>query len=335
MRVAQARTKVRHMPDDQPPFLKPLLDELRAGGPYQSDDDLQRAAERLGHAYNARPQAELGGLSPNQLREVLNADWSSPDSAVQLNDALSLDDLGGAPMFADARTILDYVAAHGPLKETAAHNLSRAAVAAICPRLELVREMEGDKYGEGLAPTIVNEGDVYWLLLLRYVLMFAGLIRRHKGFRITARGRELLRDDRAGELFALLFRTLFRKFDMQSMDMMDQPALQATAAYSLYRLSSCAAEWSSSERLASLAWLETAMDPVTPLEAQLGIDLRYFAFRNRILLMLVAFGLLDERVLPTMDVLRRPTEYRVKPLYRQFVRFRFSPNAGPGLALVP
>lgn len=323
------------MRDDHPPFLDALLDELKAGGPYRSDDELQRAADRLGHAYNTRPQAELGGLSPNQLRELLDADWSSPDSAVQLNDALSLDEVARAPMFADARTILDYVAAHGPLKETAAHNLSRSAVAAIGSRLVLVQERRADLYGEGPAPTIVNEGDVYWLVLLRHVLMFAGLLLRRKGFRITARGRELLRDDRAGELFALLFRTVFRKLDLQSMDMMDQPALQATAAYSLYRLSSCAAAWSSSERLASLAWLETAMDPITPLEAQLGIDLRYYAFRNRVLIMLVAFGLLDERVLPAVDSIGRPTEYRVTPLYNRFVRFRLSPNAGPSLALVP
>ena len=321
------------MRDDRPPFLDSLLDELKTHGPYVSMEHAQRAADRLTRAYNERPQADLGGLSPNQMRELLDADWSAPNSALMLDDTLSLDDVAQAPIFADARFMLDYVAAHGPLKETAAHNLRRADVAAISSRLELVRQRLGDVDGVLPAPTIVNEGDVYWLLLLRHLLVFAGLLLRRKGFRITARGRELVQDDHAGQLFALLFRTVFRKLDLQWMDSMDQPALQATAAYSLYRLSSCAAEWSSSEQLASRAWLETAMEPITPLEAQLGLDLRHYAFRNRILIVLVAFGLCEERLLPAVGVLR-PTEYRITPLYRRFVRLRFGPNAAPGPVLV-
>ena len=321
------------MSDDRPPFLASLLDELKTHGPYVSMEHAQRAADRLTRAYNERPQADLGGLSPNQMRELLDADWSAPNSALMLDDTLSLDEVAQAPMFTDARFILDYVASHGPLKETAAHNLTRADVAAISPHLELVRQRLGDVDGVIPAPTFVNEGDVYWLLLLRHLLVFAGLLLRRKGFRITARGRELVQDDHAGQLFALLFRTVFRKLDLQWMDSMDQPALQATAAYSLYRLSSCAAEWSSSEQLASRAWLETAMEPITPLEAQLGLDLRHYAFRNRILIVLVAFGLCEERLLPAVGVLR-PTEYRITPLYRRFVRFRFGPNAAPGPVLV-
>lgn len=76
------------------------------------------------------------------------------------------------------------------------------------------------------------------------------------------------------------------------------------------------------------------MDPLTPLEQELGIDLRHYAFRNRILLVLVAFGLFDERVLPPADNFTRPTEYRIKPLYHRFVRFRLGANAHAGPVLV-
>ena len=321
------------MRDDRPPFLDSLLEELKAGGPYLSKKHADRAAERLAHAYNARPQAELGGLSPNQLRELLDADWISSSSVLDVNEALSLDDVADAPIFADARTILEYVAREGPLKETAAHNLIRSDVAAISSRLQLVRR-RAEIYGDGPPRAVVNEGDVYWLLLLRYVLMFAGLLLHRKGFRITSRGREFLRDGRAGELFALLFRTVFRKLDLQSLDLMGHPAMQAMAAYSLYRLSTCATEWSSSEVLASQAWLESAMDPVSPVEAELGVDFRHFTFRNRIIRTLVAFGLLDERVVPTADRVEPATEYRVKPLYHTFLRFRLTPNAGTGPVLV-
>ncbi len=77
LRAARTHSKLRPMRDDHPPFLDSLLDELKAGGPYLSKNHAHRAAERLAHAYNARPQAELGGLSPNQMRELLDSKQSS------------------------------------------------------------------------------------------------------------------------------------------------------------------------------------------------------------------------------------------------------------------
>ncbi len=64
------------------------------------------------------------------------------------------------------------------------------------------------------------------------------------------------------------------------------------------------------------------------------MDFRYYTFRNRIIRTLVAFGRLDERVVPTADRVEPATEYRVKPLYHRFLQFRFTPNAGTGPLLL-
>lgn len=61
-----------------------------------------------------------------------------------------------------------------------------------------------------------------WLPELRHVLMFAGLLTRRKGFRTTTIGPDLLRDDRAGTLDALLFRTLFQRLDFGALDRCDR-----------------------------------------------------------------------------------------------------------------
>lgn len=120
--------KLHNMRDDRPPFLDSLLDELKTHRPYVSMAHAQRVADRLTRAYNDRPQADLGGLSPNQMRELLDADWSAPNSALMLDDTLSVDDVAQAPMVTDARFILDYVATHGPLRTRATVTAVRLTV---------------------------------------------------------------------------------------------------------------------------------------------------------------------------------------------------------------
>jgi hypothetical protein len=180
-----------------------------------------------------------------------------------------------------------------------------------------------------LAGKVVNEQDVVWLNVLRHVLAMGGLIMRRKGFRITRRGRELVADDRAGELYALLFETLFRKLNLQVLDNSDRHAgLQSTIAFSFYRLRTCARDWSPPEKLASEAWLESAKDPPTPADQQYG-DMRHWSFHHRVLAPLVHFGLLEERELTAKEKWTRPVEMRKAPLFDQFLRFEFGAGATP------
>ncbi|MGH7648079.1 MAG: hypothetical protein ACREND_08165 [Gemmatimonadaceae bacterium] len=322
------------MTDERPPELATIFDELTRRGPYPSLADANRALERITQQYNSRPQAELGGLSPDQVHRLLTDDWASPDSALVLNASLTLDELASAPLLSDARMLLEYVSAHAPLKETAAHNLPRSAVADIWPRLHVLAERHGY-----LKPDVVrgplNEADVYWLAPLRYALMFAGLLTRRKGFRITARGREMLEVERAGALYAQLFRTVFREIDLRLFDFQQQSGLQPTVAYTIFRLGVCARSWSTSETLACTAWLESARDPRPQWEAEHNVDLRHFALENQVLAPLAAFGLLEMRTLPGPEAepWRETTEYRVAALYDRFLRFDLGERTGSGIRL--
>lgn len=71
------------------PDIQDLLAEIERGGPYASIDDVNRLLTERTSAYNARPQAELGGLSPDQMAALLYGDWKST-GALRLNEDLPL-----------------------------------------------------------------------------------------------------------------------------------------------------------------------------------------------------------------------------------------------------
>jgi len=308
----------------RPPELQAIFDEIERAGPFASVEEINRLLAVRMREYNASQQAVLGGLSPDEMGQLLYGDWIS-QGALRLNDALTLNELADAAVLADARTLLDFVASEGPVKETTARNLPRAVVARLLPRLRIPAQPRiAVDTGE---PPPLNEGDVLWLLALRHTMMFAGLLRRRKGVRVTPRGRELLRPDRAGELYALLFLTVFRKLDLRVFTRDDRHAgLQSTVAYSFYKLRAAAREWRSGETLAEAAWLESAKDPPTEWEVH-NVDFRHYAFRHRVLDPLVQFGLLEERVLPTEERWKELIEFRLTPLFDRFLRFGFHRQA--------
>lgn len=304
--------------------MQAIFDEIKRTGPFASLEEVNRLLAVRVREYNATPQAVLGGLSPEEMGQLLSGDWIS-QGALRLNDALTLDELADAALLADARTLLDFFASEGPVKETAAGNLPRAVVAKLLPRLRIPAQPRiAVDLGE---PPPLNEGDMLWLSALRHTMMFAGLLMRRKGLRVTPRGRELLPPDRAGELYALLFLTLFRKLDLRVFTNDDRHAgLQSTIAYSFYKLRAAAGEWRSSEALAEAAWLESAKDPPTEWEAH-NVDFRHYTFRHCVLDPLVQFGLLEERVLPTEERWKELIEFRLTTLFDRFLRFEFHRQA--------
>ena len=314
------------------PDVRAMVEEILRANPGASAEEINRQLARRMNAYNAAPQAELGGLSPDRMHQLLSGDWIA-SGALRLNGHLSLDELADAALFADARTLLDYVASEGPVKETAARNLPRAAVAALLPQMHAPRGRRASRVGEGMR--IRNEQDVLWLWSLRHCLLFAGLLIRRKGLRISRRGRDLLDDDRAGELYALLFHTMFRTLNLAVLSRDDRHAgLQATVAYTFYKLRSETRGWASSETLAESAWLASAKDPRTEWEAWGDADYRHYTLRHRVLDPLVEFGLLDDREVPTGDRIIEKVEYRVTPLFDRFLQFQFEGEVGRDLFLM-
>jgi hypothetical protein len=308
------------MIEKPPQDVRDILDEL-ADGQFASIAELNSYLAVQTSSYNSRPQAELGGLSPDQTAQLLYGDWRG-NGALRLNTELSASELAGAIILADARTLIRYVDERAPMKETQKRNLTRAAVKDLLPQL-LIWSADRDRY-RGTMPAPLNEGDVYFLQELRFVLVQAGLLVRRRGLRATKRGRQLITEERAGELYALLFETFFSCLDLRVLDRGDRhPGLQHTIAFTFFRLQSKAHDWACSQELADSAWLASAKDPPTENDVLYG-DLRHYSLMHRVLTPLVHFGLLETRALPTdRDWLSRH-EFRVTPLFDRFLGFQFN-----------
>jgi hypothetical protein len=299
--------------------LQAIFEELEAGA-FTSLEEAQAHLSGRVAEYNATPQAELGGLSPEQMTRLLYGGWDGT-GLVRLDSSLPLDDLAGAEILINARRFLGWVDEAGGVKATQGGNLPRRALAELADRLWWEEDLAAALRQR--APTL-NEQDLFPLHVLRVVVGLAGLLRKVKGsFRATSRGRALLAPERAGELYALLFRTYFRKFNIGYGDRLpEHRALQDTVAFSFYRLARAADAWTRPEELARTIVLPELAEDL-PVD-EYGLDRLAWMVEWRILLPLIRFGLLERRELPRVERYRHVWEVRRTPLYARFLRFQFS-----------
>jgi hypothetical protein len=268
-------------------------------------------------AYNAAPQADLGGLSPAQVGELIYGDWESA-GALRLDEGCRTSDLEAARFLQVARLLLEVARDEGPLPATQAGNLTRRSVDQLVGRISGSGEVLEVLRGSG---GVLNEQDIYLLHIPRVVLGLAGLLVRRKGFRITSRGRTLLDERRTGELFAGLFRTFFRTFNLAYLDRgPGQPGVQRTLAFSIFQLGRHAADWATAERLAECVLLPEALDPTDPYY---GSHTAVWLLATRLLNPLCEFGLLERRRTGNGPEWQRVSEFRKAPLFDRFVRFDF------------
>ena len=300
--------------------LQAALDDLLGERSFANAAEAQSILAAEVHAYNTRPQAELGGLSPTDMSELLYGDWVS-SGALTVNAALSPNEIGDPDFIHNAVAVLTTLRDEGPAKATDAGNLSRDFVGRVLPRM---RFRDGYLDDVRRMNKVINESDVPPLDIMRHVLLFAGLVKRHKGFRISPAGLAMLDDTRRGELFALLFRTLFRELDLRALGGMDDYVeLQETIAFTFWKLRSAAASWTTPAKLADVAWLESAQDAPLNNSAFPDEERREWAFTSRVVEPLIGFGLLEARDLPAKNRWERPIEVRKTPLYDRALQFSF------------
>lgn len=302
-------------PGHLPPGIEAIQGEL-ASREWESLEEAQAYLERKTREYNEAPQEELGGLSPAEAHALLVGDWES-EGPLRLADDLALDELASAPLLVNARTVLAAGAEGKGIKATTAGNLSRKFVGEMLERTRWpdVTPEEIREYNK-----VVNEQDFWHLHILRVLLGLAGLLRRQKGFfRTTHRGRGLQQEHAAGALMAHLFRIFFRKLNLAYLSRYqdEDPDLQHTVAFTLYRLPLTAEEWRDAEDLVPLVLLPVAHMPrPTPFGDPAGTELHV-----RVLRPLEWFGLLERRDLPGEIPILPRHEYRKTPLFDRFVRF--------------
>jgi hypothetical protein len=297
-----------------------LDDFLRAAASrtWSSPEELNAWMAQQVRQYNARPQAELGGLSPERASRLLTGDWEK-EGPLRLNDSLELPQLRHARFLNNARTFLLAVQEWGTVKATATGNLNRAFVREMVERMDLepeyLRALKASRKN-------INEDDSTPIHSVRVVLDLAGAIKRRKDhFSLTRKGTDYLPESRAGSLYAHLFRTFFQRLNLAYLDgMAENPALQSTLPVTFYRLVREGRQWSGMSALAEKTLHPAALEqPSRASDAKLAI----YQFEIRVVRPLAGFGLLETREVETAWPYLKDLEARTTPLYSQFIRFEF------------
>jgi hypothetical protein len=267
-------------------------------------------------SHNDRPQVELGGLSPARTRRLLESDWEADESAVRIRSDLSLEELAGAEVLANARTFLGLAIDRGGLGATQKGNLKVEVVKTLVERWQSDDDLFHFITERG---TRLIEDDVDPVHRLRVVLKLAGLLRkRGPRFEPTRKGRELAAPEGAGELYALLFRTWFRKFNLAYDRVTAWPELQQQVAFTLYRLPRVAHDWRSPDQLLPQVVLPFALDRAPADEPYLG-GRAEGVLAHQLLDPLVGFGMLERRREPEHGI-SRDGWFRVTPLLTRAVQ---------------
>jgi hypothetical protein len=270
-------------------------------------------------SYKQTPQPELGNLSPSQLQELLMSDWANERGAISLDSNLSLAELKEVRIFQNARTLLSAVHNSDGVKTTTRGNLNRA----------FLKEMLGAMdWPAGYAEDVLkcfkafNEYDMPELHILRLILGKEGLLRSAKGIlKITKKGREMLQDERAGELYSLLFKANFQKLNLAYMSFGPElPELQHTIAFSFYMLSKHVNKWTRLETLAPFLLLPSAKEPLEGVGGSYAAIHFKMIVLHRIIQPLESFGLLEIKESKGKKFLQNHM-IRKTALFDRFIRF--------------
>ena len=306
------------MTDGPSDVIRRALEQALSARPDLSERDLNAVLAQVTSGYNNRPQADLGGRSPDEVHRFIAADWASPDSAIRLDDSLELDALVGAPALHDARLVLALLAERAPVKATPKGNLPRAFVTAFQARAgsyAAARELEFP------LANARNEEDHWPLHITRLLLELERLIARRKGlFTRTRNGDRLLRDALAGPLYTRLLRATFRTLNLAYLDGAgDAPDLQHTIGFTLAQFDRHGDAWHSAENLAADLVLPSVRAAI-PLRH--GWDPLPLMLSTRFLSPLERFGLAESRETGSPVPGLRSAEFRKSPLFARVISIR-------------
>ena len=301
-----------------PPEIQAAIDKAAKGGKFKSLEEANEVISGIVMEYNKKAQLETAGLSPEQVYRLLHSDWESNSSVLKLNNKLKHDDLAKVPIYHNARLFMEQ-AAIAPIKATAAGNLNRAFVNLMMSNMII----DADYKDMVLRVNkVFNEEDVQPLHKLRVILSVSGIIRKRKGkFILSKKGKELLSDDAAGLLFAHIFKTFFRKFNLAYLDWLPpDPCLQDTIAYGFYVIYNLDDKWHAIDRLKDVFWLKAVRDEVVGSEPD---DNLLRQTKSRLIKPLILFGLLNKKIIGDSSKLIKKYAVKKSKLFDQFIIFDF------------
>lgn len=293
-------------------------EELLSSRDFASMDEANSALAKLSAAHNTRPRDEFQGLSPEQVATLMYSDWTAPEEGLYCRDDLSLEQVNQSEILHNARVFLGALRDEKGVKATAKGNLNRKFVVLM---VESMRWPDG--YVEDLwrYNKVLDEEDVTHLHVLKIVSKIAGLVRKYKGrFVVTRKGESFLHKDKAGALYALLFHTYLRSFNLGYTDGYEAyPSVQETIAYSLYVLRQKASDWRSIAELADVVFLPSVSSEFQPLS---HTRVQEALLHVRLVRPLIRFGLIEGKEdTDAGPVYPRLTHIRTTPLYAGFLQF--------------
>lgn len=257
------------------------------------------------------------------LKSLYDTDWEDPRGAIRFSADVGLDELARADIFHNTRILLNALLEAGGTEATATGNLTRAFVSDVCDRLRLAPTSLQIRRSYRKA---INEQDIWPLHKARLLAEYGRLVaRRKRRFAVTKRGRELMADERAGELFRRLFLTYFRTLDLcYLVRVREIPEIQATLAITLWRLEQVAENWRAVKGLAAQLLPPRVMTKMVS-EQRGDFDTPDFFVSAYVLRPLHEFGML-ERQCESKWRLGEEDTVRVTPLFRRLIRFADLPS---------
>jgi hypothetical protein len=252
-------------------------------------------------------------------RSLCEADWQDPDGPLRLSRRLSSPVLQHADFFHNTHQFLLALQEQGQTAATATGNLNRVFVRQMFDRVALSawareRILRVNK--------ILNEQDVWALHLSRVVSEIAGLVsRRSKSFKLTRQGTALLAEERAAELYHMLFIAYFRKFDLHyDFHLRNVPGIQQSMAAILWRVGDVLQDWRPVRDLAPQILLPRVLQQLHEVMIS-EYDKEEWIFSGYVLEPLRNFGLIEKRSKSDWPGITEKDSVRVTRLWKQFISF--------------
>lgn len=300
---------------------KSQLEVLTKTHEFENMEQLQRLGNHLIAQKNEAPLAEFQGLSPRQMHLLLSEKWTDGTPGVQLRKDVPDEQVRSTDIIRYSRAFLAALIKAEGTKATAKGNLNRKFISQMVEKMGMPEDYIQNLFRHH---KVLNERDVRILEELRLTLEMGKLIRKYRGKFVTTKlGRQLLEAGNLGELFALLFHTKFRVFNLAYGDgLPDFYDFQHLLGYSLYRLSSMAVgQWYDLPREAP-GLMHPDLAAVVPDN---GVyDLHTMLVLCRLLNPLAGFGLVEldhDQELGLPAYYSPVSRFRTTPLLNQLVSF--------------
>jgi hypothetical protein len=257
------------------------------------------------------------------LAGLLRCPWNDPQCPLQLNDRLTAEDVAGSSLYQNARLLMTTLRDEKGTPTTATGNLTRAFVARLQDRL-VIPASKRELLTEYCK--VVNEMNIWDLHRARVVCECAGLIARRKSrFNVTKKGRLLLEDGRAGELYRTLFVGCFERFNLSyDFPFREVKSIQAGIAVSLWRLDVVAQNWVPVRGIAEHILLPEVHDELRAAMFS-PHDTEEWILAGYILDPLSDFGLIERQKPAEWRHVDKNALIRVTPLWLKFISFMMPP----------